>query len=364
MEIEDAEVMERWERELALLPRRAQIRLMRRLAQAAVAEYDLPPVRLALMAHLFNTTFRVDTNTGERYVLHIHRSGTPTVETVGSELEWLAAIRRDTALEVPIPIATRSGGLLTVADVPGVVAPHICVLLGWLPGKQIRRGLTPGHMERVGELMAQLQNHGAQWERPQGFVRGRVDYPVKSAQWEPDPLAPHILAEIHALVAESLSEAEAAKVTSILEGVRAIEEGLGRGSEVFGLIHADLHYFNLLFEDGVVRAIDFDDCGFGYVLYDFAVMLNELLDREDYTALRAGLLTSYRRVRALSAEREACIDAFIALRQVQDALWVLLVRTHTAIGEDWATDVRTRLARLAAWQSRTLDSAGGASRVP
>jgi hypothetical protein len=69
-------------------------------------------------------------------------------------------------------------------------------------------------------------------------------------------------------------------------------------------------------------------------------------------------------VRALSAEREACIDAFIALRQVQDALWVLLVRTHTAIGEDWATDVRTRLARLAAWQSRILDSAGGVSRVP
>lgn len=356
--------MLRWEREMALLPRRAQIRLMRRLAEAAVAEYDLPPVRLTLMAHLFNTTFRVDTSTGESYVLHIHRSGTPTVETVRSELEWLAAIRRDTALEVPIPMATRSGSLLTVSEVPGVVAPHICVLLGWLPGKQIRRGLTPEHLERVGELMAQLQNHGAQWERPEGFVRGRVDYPVKSAQWEDDPLAPHIVARIHDMVAESLSEAEAAKVTSILEGVRAVEEKLGRGADVFGLIHADLHYFNLLFEGGVVRAIDFDDCGFGYVLYDFAVMLNELLDWEDYTVLRAGLLAGYRRVRGLTVEHEACIDAFIALRQVQDALWVLEERTHTAIGEDWEADVRTRLARLAAWQARISGSAGGVSRVP
>lgn len=354
----------RWEREMALLPRRAQIRLMRRLAQAAVAEYDLPPVRLTLMAHLFNTTFRVDTNTGERYVLHINRSGTPTVETVWSELEWMAAIRRDTALEVPIPTATRSGGLLTVSEVPGVVAPHICVLLGWLPGKQIRRGLTTEHLERVGELMAQLQNHGAQWERPEGFVRGRVDYPVKSAQWEDDPLAPHIVARIHAMVAESLSEAEAAKVTSILEGVRAVEEKLGRGADVFGLIHADLHYFNLLFEGGVVRAIDFDDCGFGYVLYDFAVMLNELLDWENYSVLRAGLLAGYRRVRELPAEQEACIDAFIALRQVQDALWVVEERTHTAIREDWAEDVRRRLARLVAWEARTWGSAGGARRVP
>ncbi len=346
------------------LSRLAQIRRMRRLAQAAVAEYDLPPVRLTLMVHRFNTTFRVDTGDGERYVLRIHRAGTPTVETVWSELEWLAAIRRDTALEVPIPIATRSGDLLTVAHVPGVVAPHICVLLGWLPGKQIKRGLTPGHLERVGELMAHLQNHGAQWERPQGFVRGRVDYPVKSAQWEDDPLAPHVLAGIHALVGESLSEAEAAKVTSILVGVRAVEQELGKGPEVFGLIHADLHYFNLLFGGGVVRAIDFDDCGFGYVLYDFAVMLNELLDRADYASLRAGLLRGYRRVRPLSTELEARIDSFIALRQVQDALWVLEERTHPAIGEDWATNVRARLARLAAWQSRTLDSAGGASRVP
>jgi Ser/Thr protein kinase RdoA (MazF antagonist) len=152
-------------------------------------------------------------------------------------------------------------------------------------------------------------------------------------------------------------------VTSILERVRAVEEELGHGSEVFGLIHADLHYFNLLFEGRVVRAIDFDDCGFGYLLYDFAVMLNELLDWENYAALRAGLLAGYRRVRALPAEHEACIDSFIALRQVQDALWVLEERTHVAIGEDWATDVRRRLARLAAWQSRILGSAGAASRV-
>jgi len=80
--------------------------------------------------------------------------------------------------------------------------------------------------------------------------------------------------------------------------------------------------------------------------------------------LRAGLLAGYRRVRALSAELEAFIDAFIALRQVQDVLWALEERTHPAIVEDWASDVRTRLARLAAWQARTLDSARGASRVP
>ena len=146
--------------EVEQLSRSVQIGRMRRLAEVALKEYDLPPVRLTLMVHRYNTTFLVDTTDGERYVLRIHRAGTPTVETVWSELQWLAAITRDTTLEVPVPIATRSGSLLTVAEVGGVVAPHICVLFRWLPGKKIGRGLTPGHLERVGELMAQLAEPG------------------------------------------------------------------------------------------------------------------------------------------------------------------------------------------------------------
>ena len=95
--------------EVEQLSRLAQVRRMRQLAQAALKDYDLPPVRLTLMVHRFNTTFRADTADGERYVLRIHRAGTPGVDTVWSELQWLAAITRDTTLEVPVPIATRSG---------------------------------------------------------------------------------------------------------------------------------------------------------------------------------------------------------------------------------------------------------------
>ncbi|HVG00530.1 MAG TPA: hypothetical protein VND68_11880 [Chloroflexia bacterium] len=61
------------------LYRRTQIRRMRELAEVALAAYDLPRTRLTLLAHLFNTTFRVDTATGQRYVLRIHRASTPTV---------------------------------------------------------------------------------------------------------------------------------------------------------------------------------------------------------------------------------------------------------------------------------------------
>src|SRR4029453_18227311 len=59
------------ERAFERLPRRTQIRLLRQLAGVALAAYDLPPARVTLLAHLFNTTFRVDTATEERYVLRI-----------------------------------------------------------------------------------------------------------------------------------------------------------------------------------------------------------------------------------------------------------------------------------------------------
>ena len=98
-----------------------------------------------------------------------------------------------------------------------------------------------------------------------------------------------------------------------------------------------------------MRAIDFDDCGFGPFLYDLAVPLAVLHDRPAYPALRAGLLAGYRRLRPLPPAHEEYIDTFIALRRVQDALWVLAARRHPAIGPDWVTQARQILAPLSAF---------------
>jgi Ser/Thr protein kinase RdoA (MazF antagonist) len=88
-----------------------------------------------------------------------------------------------------------------------------------------------------------------------------------------------------------------------------------------GLIHADLHLDNALFWRDDVRVIDFDDCGFGYWLYDIAVSLWELRDRDDYEQFRVALINGYTQHRPLPPGGLAHLDDFIAARDVAFGLW-------------------------------------------
>lgn len=85
-----------------------------------------------------------------------------------------------------------------------------------------------------------------------------------------------------------------------------------------GVIHADLHLGNALFQRGDVKLMDFDDCGTGPRIYELAVALWELRDHPDYPACREALLAGYRARREIEVTH---LDAFIALRQVAFDLW-------------------------------------------
>ena len=75
-----------------------------------------------------------------------------------------------------------------------------------------------------------------------------------------------------------------------------------------------LPFDNVLVHRGGVRIIDFDDCGFGYFLYDIAALLDRIEWREDYPRLRTAMLEGYREQRSLSANHEALLDLFLLVR--------------------------------------------------
>lgn len=288
--------------------------LARRIARAALADYGLTDAPIARLSHDYNTTFRVEAPHG-RCVLRIQSligAWAKTPAQVRSELQWLAALRRDTTLGVPAPVPTLGGELVAVATAPGVCEPRVCSLVRWLPGRFVNKGLRPIHLERVGAFTAHLHEHAADFAPPPGFTHE----PVGALTGEQIDRARRI-------VGEQASSADAGVVESAVEKAALALAGVEREPGQVGLIHADLHQFNYLFHQSDVRAIDFDDCGIGPLLYDLAVTINTLGARPDLPELRDALLRGYRSVRPLPAHVDSRLDALIAVRTLQDIPGVL-----------------------------------------
>ena len=164
--------------------------------------------------------------------------------------------------------------------------------------------------------MARLHDHADRWVPPADFVR---------ITWDWDAFFGDTMtyggisaARTWDLIPDDLRR----KFEQVASRVERVMTQLGDGSDVVGLIHADLHLDNALFARGDVRLIDFDDCGTGYRLYDIAVALWELRHRPDFETFRAALVAGYTQHRPLPTDQLAHLDAFIAAREVAFGLWV------------------------------------------
>ena len=346
-------------RDFESLTSRGQLGRLRRLGRQALARYPghLDRAPLTLLRHEQNATFRVDAPTG-RYVLRISRPELHFQASVASEMAWLAALRRETALLVPAPVATADGALVVTGSGPGVPGDRLCVVLRWIDGRFVSDGVTPAHMRRLGALVAALHDHADQWTPPAGFIRQRVDTLTTAAKatsfsspGSANPADPCPTREdgarAVALVRELVSAADAALVERAIARVRASTAALGARLGGFGLVHADLHGENVLHADGRAGAIDFDDCGWGFQLYDLTVQISELTAHPRYRELRTAALEAYGEHRSLPPDAGEHVDAFIVLRGLQIVVWILESREHAAFRDDWQPWVRKELRWLA-----------------
>ena len=78
---------------------------------------------------------------------------------------------------------------------------------------------------------------------------------------------------------------------------------------------------NLLIDGGNTRLIDFDDCGSGWFMYDFAAGISFMEDHQQVPALRAAWLDGYQQIRPLSPADIAEIDSFVLMRRMALLAW-------------------------------------------
>ncbi|GHO85177.1 phosphotransferase enzyme family protein [Dictyobacter formicarum] len=157
----------------------SQIRQLRILAEAALTHYEVGSARLTLLSHGEHSVFRVAAyarsgaaalkpteGSGGRFALHLCQKDGFDRGLWNSELQWLTALKRDTDLLVPEPIAARDGELMPEIRIEDVEQECVCLLFSWMPGRSIDSGLSPTLFERVGTFLARLHQYARQFVPP------------------------------------------------------------------------------------------------------------------------------------------------------------------------------------------------------
>jgi len=322
-----------------MLTRLGRIRRMRQVARAALREYDLDVERIRFLRQAGNTIFRIveaghnaathqkpaarrpragdasDLFSAGRYLLRIHQPGYQARDAIGLELDWLAALRRDADAPVPEPVPTRKGRLLTTVTVAGVPGARDCSLLKWVKGRMITGGAGVRHYRAQGRLMAVLHNHAAKWRAPKDHAKRRYDW---NGLFRDDGGSGIPAEEAWALLPADYVN----PFRAVARRVKKVVAAWGDGPDVYGLIHGDLGVdANVLFHKGEARAIDFDDSGTGYWIYDLAIALEHCRKEKAYPLYREALLEGYRECRSLPEEQSQHLELFLVAFQVYWSLW-------------------------------------------
>ena len=291
------------------------------IARRALAEYGVgPDAELTLLNVSENATYAVDEpESGQRTVLRIHRHGYHDGPAIESELAWLDALREDTGVRTPRVLPTLDDRRLLAMPEDGHPDPRHVVRFEFLPGVEPEEAgeSLPDSFVLLGAITARMHEHALTWQRPPGFTRFAWDYDgafgavARWGRWQ-DGIA------VGAAEAEVLGRLDA-----------TLRHRLGRfGSAAhrYGLIHADLRLANLLEDktpEGDQRyVIDFDDCGFGWFLYDFGSAVSFFEDDPRVPELTDAWVRGYRSVRDLSAEDEAEIPTFVMMRRLLLVAWI------------------------------------------
>jgi Ser/Thr protein kinase RdoA (MazF antagonist) len=284
------------------------------LAAAALHRWGMEGAALTLINHSENWTYRVIPRGAARpVILRVHRDAYHTEAGIRSELAWMRALQAEAGVKTPQAITGKDGADIQWVEHPRQGPARNCVLFEFIDGVEPPQDNLMAPFLQLGEVTARCHNHSLTWRRPAYFERLCWDFDHSFGQkanwgsWRDGP------------------DCTPDRARLLQRAVDLMESRLsrfGQDSERYGLIHADFRLANLLVHDGDVRVIDFDDCGFGWFLYDAATAVSFFEDRADVPALMEAWKEGYRRQRALQKEDEDELWTFILMRRITLFAWM------------------------------------------
>jgi Ser/Thr protein kinase RdoA (MazF antagonist) len=283
------------------------------LAERAVKRFGLTDgadVKLINVSE--NATYKVEDGSGRKWALRVHREGYHSRTAIASELAWLAALRESGGVATPTAVRGLDGELIQTVAGEGLPNPRNVVLFDWENGAEPERTDVAG-FELLGETAAHMHAHVRRWHRPPWFERHSWDFETSLGS------RPHwgYWKNGMGMTSEALE--------AFSETVALIQRRLdtfGKSPDRFNLVHGDMRLANLLMDGSKVKVIDFDDCGFSWLLYDCATTVSFFEHASEVPELLKAWVRGYRRIGSLSPEEENEIATFVMLRRLLLVAWI------------------------------------------
>lgn len=302
------------------MDRAAVDRIFTPAARAALESFPIDLGDLSLVSLSENVTFKVvDRRDGAIYVFRLHRPGYHTLGELVSERAWIRALA-DAGVDVPVAVSARDGRDYVPVTIPATGEQRFAGMARWTEGRLLSEVLAEASDDKVvedyfgqlGAITAAMHNQASAWQAPPHFARHHLDADGlmgEAPHW--GPFWEH----------RSLSAAERDLLLAVRGWLRQWLVQLSRDPSVYSLIHADMHPGNILVDGDRLTVIDFDDAGFGWHLYDIAVVLTYWQSKPNAAAIERAFLGGYGAVRPLPDAAEAAIPIFRLIRMMASIGW-------------------------------------------
>ena len=256
-------------------PEELVIKELEAFSHQILSRYPIEVKSAVSINYEYNATLKIEATDGQLFALRINTNSPRTPENLRAEIAFVRFLEEDGRIKVPHPIANTEGEFYTSILHEASGRTFHCVLYSWILGEELEDEPTDEQLKALGAAMATMHLVAQGFNLPNGSVLSIYNDPL---WWTEDFL----------LSEKSVLEAEAKEL--ITQALSAIKSGVAKfyADATPILIHADLHGGNVLWHEGSLSVIDFDDCGLGLPIQDFATALYYFDTPEQDAAFKEG----------------------------------------------------------------------------
>jgi amicoumacin kinase len=290
------------------------------ILQAAMVCFEIESDKIKLLDGFESFIYEFSRDDGD-FILRIGHSLRRTPELIAGEVDWINYLA-DGGANVARAILSKNGKLVEAIE-DGHGDQFLATAFVRAPGgpfweQQIPADFTAHYGEVLGRIHRLTKDYVP------------TDLAWRRFEWD----APGNLE-----IADWLPSSETAVLQKFQELIPYFET-LPKDQDGYGLIHQDAHGGNFFVHAGQITLFDFDDCVYGWFIYDIAmVFFYELMWKvDDSTAVEKfcrAFMAGYRRENQLDPKWLESIPYFLKLREID--LYALIHRSFDMenLDDEW-----------------------------